>query len=107
MDAHELLAEVRRLATARLKAAAMAAKHERLSLVDGERLSLLEALVEKLTIAVSNARMTRDYKDALLPDDHYNGKRFLLRRDEFGEVIRFLNAIGKTPSAPMGWSVND
>lgn len=109
VTAEEHLEEVRRLATARLKACALAAKHERLSLVDADRLAALERLVTALAEIAPTARMTRDYKDVLAadPSDRYTGKRWLFHRWGMAAVFDALQAVKATPDLPVGWRVDD
>jgi hypothetical protein len=102
MTAEEHLAEVKRLATARLKAAALAAKHERLVLVDGGRLAALEALAAAVKAVAPLAKMTRDYKDVVALGDTYNGKRWLLPRGDMGEVFRLLRQVDESANLPTG-----
>lgn len=101
MTAEEHLAELRKIATATLKAANVAARHEGLTLVDANRLANLEALYEAASAAFASATMTRDYKDVIEDGDKYNGKRFLVRRDEGGLVYQSLYALG-FKSGPAG-----
>jgi hypothetical protein len=97
MSAEEHIARLRKIATATLKAANVAARHEGLTLVDSAKLENLEALYLAASVAFSAAKMTREYRDA----DEYNGKRWLIDRDLGGEVFRKLYALG-FKSGPSG-----
>lgn len=108
MDAEQRLAELKKLSTAMLKQTKIAARNEGLVLVDSTKFGLLEALCARLKTAMETARMTRDYKDVIEEDgDTYNGKRYLFRRQEFNEVIRFLNALEKNVNLPFGCFADD
>lgn len=105
MTAEEALAEVHKLATARLKDANIAAKHEGLVLVSLDRLAKLESLYELLVVATKEARMTREYKDVIEQhplEETYNGKRYLLPREPFYEVLMAMTRIKKNLPLPMG-----
>ena len=105
----ELLAEIHRIATSRLKALNVAAKHKDMIVVSAARYALLEQLVESLGTAVTNAKMTRDYKDVqeFYPDEKYNGKRFLVRRDDGGIVLGVLSKLRRVKSLPQGCLAKD
>lgn len=98
MVAEEHLAELQKLATARLKACNIAAKHQGLSLVDSTRLERLENLLLAVqgAFAADAARMTREYKDVIesVPSEHYNGKRFLIRHQDGEAIYRALSVLG-------------
>ena len=104
MTAQEHIDELKRIAVGVRKLAGLAAKHERLSLIDSGRLEKLEELVSVLKVAAESATMTRDYKDVLEFDktDSYNGKRFLLDRYKFGVVLRALQSLEHSAKLPLG-----
>lgn len=108
-EAEQLLAELQKIASARLRACNVAAKHAGLVLVDARRLEQLEALcrVTKEAFEPPAATMTRDYKDVQARgDDHYNGKQFLIRRHEGEAVCRALSDLN-AKSLPTGCFVHD
>jgi len=94
MSAEHHLAELQKIATATLKAAKLAARNQGLVLVDAARLAQLEALHEAASVAFCGALMTRDYKDVLDDNETYNGKRYLISRDDGDNVFRALSALG-------------
>lgn len=96
--AEQHLAELRKIATATLKAANVAARHEGLVLVDAAKLERLEALYEAVAIAFSGAYMTREY--GLQDGDQYNGKRFVVGRTEAERVYGKLYALGFSDGPP-------
>ena len=74
--------------------------------VSRRRYEALERLYESVRDAAQTARMTRDYKDVLElygeggrlagktgEPEHYNGKRFLVRRSAGGAVMEALGAV--------------
>lgn len=81
MTAEEHLAEVQRLATARLKAAKAAAAHEGLVLVDGARLALLERLLDAAVVAI-------EASEFIQRDPEASCRYFRIERDDFVGVIR-------------------
>ena len=101
--AAELVRQLNSISTRVLTAAKRAAKNEGLTLVDAQRLADLEALAVAVRAAVETAAMTRDYGDVLRqrPDDHYSGKRWLIRRDEGRAVYDAVNRI-KRANGPLG-----
>lgn len=102
MTAEEHLDEVKKLATARLKACVLAAKHERLALVDAVRFDRLEALVVALKEATKTVLMTRDYKDMIEAGKTvYVGKKYLFERDKMNDVFRVLNDVDKFADLPL------
>ena len=107
MTADEHLAELKRIATARLRATRKAAEHEGLALVDAKRLAALEELLERVKAAAATAKMTRDYKDVQTPGDGYNGKRYLLRREEFRGVLEVVAALDGRADLPAGCFAGD
>jgi len=63
-------------------------------IVPRERHARLERLAEAVSEAAKTAAMTRDYKDAIENGSvEYRGKKFLLGRTEFEEVLRSLKSI--------------
>ena len=108
-NAEQLLDEVKRLASARLKAARLAAKHEGLVLVDGRRLEQLESLLKAVESAIKTSQMTRDYKDVIAAypqSEGYNGKRFLVRRNEGRDVMRIAGDLKSRIYGPAGSMVD-
>lgn len=105
MTAEQHLAELKRIATATLKACNVAARNEGLVLVDLKRFAALEALADKLTEAMKTATMTRDYAD-VKERIGYHGKMYLLPRQEFNEALQELEKT-HTVQWPMGCAVPD
>lgn len=77
--------------------------------VSRRRYEALERLYEAARSAAQTARMTRDYKDVLElygegarlagktgEPEHYNGKRYLVRRSEGGAVMEALGAVRRS-----------
>lgn len=90
------------LATALDKAASRAtgmvnrlARRSGCVLISSEKLKALEALYESALQAILTSSYTRDYADVLKqhPDDGYNGKRLLVRRQEAEHLHRALRAV--------------
>lgn len=108
-SAHELLTELKSIASATMRQATIAAKHDGLALVNEMRLQKLEQLVVALKESSKSALMTREYSDILKAhqNERYNGKRFLLRRQEFAAVLQLLNELEGPGIGPSGWAVNE
>ena len=100
MTADEHLAELKRIATATLKATKIAARNEGLTIVNADRLAGLEKLAVSVAEAFNHCKMTRHYEDCITKDDTYNGKRWLFRRDDgdqmYGDVCHLVpNVFGQ------------
>lgn len=100
MDAEQHLKELKKLATAQLKAAKLAARKQGLALVDAQRLEKLEAIAEALRPCFETAHMTRDYAD-VRDKIGYHGKIWLLDRQHTDRVFRLVNDL-KFVAGPMG-----
>lgn len=101
MTAEQHLAELKKISTATLKAANIAARNEGLSLVDAARLARLEALHVAVAAAFCDAKMTRSYRDALEDGDEYDGKRYLIDREKGCAIFRELSNL-RTKNLPAG-----
>lgn len=69
------------------------AAQENLSVVPSDLLEAYEKLTAAVEACLPGATMTRDYADVRERGDRYNGKRYLIRREEGGQVARALSFV--------------
>lgn len=97
------LDKLKKLAAAQIKSCRVAARNEGLVLVDADRLAALERTVAALHIAFKVTTMTRDYADAIeRGKTTYQGKQYLIGRQEFEAVFRAVAGVKGFTGLPAG-----
>lgn len=100
LTADEHLKELRRISTATLTAAKLAAQNEGLTLVNADRLAGLEKLAASVAEAFGKCKKTRCYEDCLVDGDKYNGKRWLFRRSDGDQMLADVQKLVQQACVP-------